>query len=218
MFPEWDEETLSTLLVANNYHVERTIETVLSMSGDTSVNVPESAVANQTSSPSQSIDQPYPAPTSHSTPYPAPAPTPAKSRNRGAKCTLPDDFLRPPGHGNGYIIADEELALMLQNELFQREVRGVLGEGVLPASSSNSQSASNTPGRRASRGGSTSNAAAGSAEEGGVMRSLANMGAATKRSLSLLAQRFKGSGAAGASGAASGRTESGNAREFRPLV
>jgi hypothetical protein len=35
MFPDWDEETLSTILVSNNYHVERTIETVLSM-GDTS--------------------------------------------------------------------------------------------------------------------------------------------------------------------------------------
>lgn len=31
MFPEWDEDTLSTILVSNNYHVENTIETVLSM-------------------------------------------------------------------------------------------------------------------------------------------------------------------------------------------
>lgn len=31
MFPDWDEETLSTILVSNNYHVENTIETVLSM-------------------------------------------------------------------------------------------------------------------------------------------------------------------------------------------
>lgn len=37
MFPEWDDETLGTLLMANNYHVERTIETILSMSGDTSI-------------------------------------------------------------------------------------------------------------------------------------------------------------------------------------
>lgn len=35
MFPEWDEETLSTILMSNNYHVEQTIETVLSM-GDVS--------------------------------------------------------------------------------------------------------------------------------------------------------------------------------------
>lgn len=34
MFPEWDEETLTTLLMSNQYHVERTIETILSMCGD----------------------------------------------------------------------------------------------------------------------------------------------------------------------------------------
>lgn len=42
MFPDWEEETLSTLLVANNYHVERTIETVLSMNGDITPNEKES--------------------------------------------------------------------------------------------------------------------------------------------------------------------------------
>ncbi len=38
MFPEWDEDTLTTLLISNNYHLERTIETVLTMSGDPNVN------------------------------------------------------------------------------------------------------------------------------------------------------------------------------------
>lgn len=37
MFPEWDKDTLETLLISNDYHVERTIETVLTMSGDTNV-------------------------------------------------------------------------------------------------------------------------------------------------------------------------------------
>lgn len=36
MFPEWDRETLSALLTSNGYHVERTIENVLSMSGEMS--------------------------------------------------------------------------------------------------------------------------------------------------------------------------------------
>ena len=40
MFPDWDEETLTTILISNNYHVERTIETVLTMSGDNNVNNP----------------------------------------------------------------------------------------------------------------------------------------------------------------------------------
>ena len=34
MFPEWDDETLGTILTSNNYHVERTIETILQMSGE----------------------------------------------------------------------------------------------------------------------------------------------------------------------------------------
>ena len=33
MFPEWDEEMLGVILESNQYHVERTIEVVLSMSG-----------------------------------------------------------------------------------------------------------------------------------------------------------------------------------------
>jgi hypothetical protein len=31
MFPEWDEETMSMLLVANNYHAERTVEAIVGM-------------------------------------------------------------------------------------------------------------------------------------------------------------------------------------------
>jgi uncharacterized SAM-binding protein YcdF (DUF218 family) len=46
MFPEWDEETLSTVLVSNNYHVERTIESVLSMCGDSTVNATPAASAS----------------------------------------------------------------------------------------------------------------------------------------------------------------------------
>lgn len=34
MFPDWEKETLTTLLISNSYHVERTIEMVLSMQGD----------------------------------------------------------------------------------------------------------------------------------------------------------------------------------------
>ena len=34
MFPEWDEEMLGVILESNQYHVERTIEVVLSMSGE----------------------------------------------------------------------------------------------------------------------------------------------------------------------------------------
>lgn len=48
MFPEWDEETLSTILMSNNYHVEQTIETVLSMGDTTGADAPS---RGSTSSP-----------------------------------------------------------------------------------------------------------------------------------------------------------------------
>lgn len=44
MFPDWDEETLSSILISNQYHVERTIETVLSMQGDSVVEPPSQEV------------------------------------------------------------------------------------------------------------------------------------------------------------------------------
>lgn len=31
MFPEWERDTLEALLVSNDYHLERTVETVLTM-------------------------------------------------------------------------------------------------------------------------------------------------------------------------------------------
>lgn len=37
MFPDWDKETLSTILTSNQYHVERTIESILAMCGDADV-------------------------------------------------------------------------------------------------------------------------------------------------------------------------------------
>lgn len=52
MFPEWDEETLGTILISNQYHVERTIENILSMCGD--VDVSPSPAVQQAPAPSQS--------------------------------------------------------------------------------------------------------------------------------------------------------------------
>lgn len=34
MFPTWDEETMKEILTSNDYHVERTIEQLLAMSGE----------------------------------------------------------------------------------------------------------------------------------------------------------------------------------------
>ena len=37
MFPEWDEASLGDILVSNGYHVERSVETILSMESSDSV-------------------------------------------------------------------------------------------------------------------------------------------------------------------------------------
>jgi hypothetical protein len=33
MFPNWDKDTLEAIMVSNDYHLERTVEAVLSMEG-----------------------------------------------------------------------------------------------------------------------------------------------------------------------------------------
>ena len=113
MFPEWDPETLSTLLESNNYHVERTIETVLALSGDAAM---------------QEEPTPAPPPTTRGVvtkvdghdvnllgleglddrkidgkPIVSPMKSqfleidskpPVDSKYRGTRCVLPDEFLR----------------------------------------------------------------------------------------------------------------------------
>lgn len=119
MFPDWDEETLSTLLISNNYHVERTIETVLAMSGDASVDMPQTQQPQPTPMPTP-VPTPapmtYPASPAHAAPQPSNPPShhhqqqrhrrpssngrsvvpPPQQRPgyRGNHCQLPDNFLR----------------------------------------------------------------------------------------------------------------------------
>lgn len=116
MFPDWDEETLAALLTSNNYHVEQTIETVLSMCGDTTTttnadptpsnhntaNMFEERVSTGSAgSAGGGYNQYYDAQQGEaqrrasrggSNNYPVPAPN--VSKYRGAPQQLPDNFLR----------------------------------------------------------------------------------------------------------------------------
>jgi len=222
MFPEWDEETLTTLLMSNQYHVERTIETILSMCGDTDVSAPASVapaptpsyVAQGNAIQSPQLRAAYPA---SSGSQPASAPPPADPRYRGVKSTLPDDFLRPPGFQTR-IYADEELALMLQNELFLREARQVLGpeydfsaqqQGRYPRNNQpNDPNRSRTNSRPVSGDGADPTAN----PDLGIMKTLSSMGTAAKSRLAALATRFRTGNQPTRNG------ETGHAREFRPLV
>jgi hypothetical protein len=151
---------------------------------------------------------------SHDRSLPYAAPSSAEFRYRGIKQDLPDGFLRPPGY-QSTIITDEELSLMLQNELFQKEVRTILGDEFMTPSGAHRSS------RGAAVDGTASGTTAGASNADlGIMKALSSMGSATKKNLTLLAQRFSAGGAtsAGAARRSSRGEETGTAREFRPLV
>lgn len=220
MFPDWDEETLTTILISNNYHVERTIESVLTMSGDTNVNsseptpapAPAPNAANNTDL--LGLNQPQeralsgdgkdaPIPQWASSEYGA-----AESRYRGRMCNLPDDFLRPPGY-SPKIIADEELALMLQNAMFRKEAQRLLGEDFVRGAQQNT-AGRNDPQRRQSRPGAGANTAQNSGDLG-IAKAFSSLGSAAKKNLSQLAERFSQSNKAS-------RRDPGAPREFKALV
>ena len=144
---------------------------------------------------------------------------------RGSACQLPDAFLRPPGHRSAArgtsdpnMLPDAELARLLQNELFQRELREHYGDqysnygGGMPPQggqpqeqvqgqgSSQGQSQMMTPnrgghGQTTGYGGgpSTSTSASTSGQEGGgksMMQRIGDMGSSMKAQLSALGRSF----------------------------
>lgn len=141
MFESWDRATIVEVFKSTNYHLERTIEMILTMDG--SIETPPPATSSTTTEAHQSTNQPS---------VPAPSRTPPETnffedfgqeldtdphstseddeistQHRGIRCQLPDDFLRAPNY-NSLTIGDEQLALMLQNEMFLREVHRTLGD------------------------------------------------------------------------------------------
>ena len=213
MFPSWDKSALSELLLSNQNHMERTVEAVLMMEDPSSVSTvnTSSASSNMNTNPSVPTDSfnssfpPIP-PSSDSRNYPSNT-TSNNTQYRGIRCTLPGDFLRPPSQYpmNDNIMADEQLALMLQNELFQREVRDALGDEFMynyirpqpnrPVGSNSGIQANNT---NSNQGGNNS------VPDLGILKGLSSVGETAKRTLSQLATKFKssnsGSGNSGNSG------------------
>ena len=108
---------------------------------------------------------------------------------RGTPCTLPDDFLRPPGwkHQTATEIGDEQLALMLQDELFRSEIESELGQGALSAWE-------NPRGGMRNNGASTrtsSGANNGNSTNGSIMSGLKDMSTNMRASLNAIALRFR---------------------------
>jgi len=130
-------------------------------------------------------------------------------RYRGRRVELPSDFLRVPGwsaQSDSATMGDEQLALMLQNELFQREVAAAMGQDFVRGMRGDPRASMGAPGSgpHAGRGGaypSQRNSYGGQGgqpgapgQEGipdmGILKGLSQMGEAAKRNLSQMAVRF----------------------------
>jgi hypothetical protein len=96
MFSDWDRENLAQVLKLNHGHMEQTIEAILRSP------VPNTKIP---SGPTE-IDSGYP----------------SQPKLRGRLVRLPDDFLQVPGPEDHHMVADEQLAAMLQDELFLQEL------------------------------------------------------------------------------------------------
>lgn len=204
MFPTWDEETMKEILTSNDYHVERTIEQLLAMSGE----IDSSELQQQQPQTERRGSNPASAPgsrrgsgNSNERPRAAPAPrmAPSGERYRGIKVDLPEPFLRPPGwKAGGTIIADEELAMMLMDEDFQRQAREILGEDFMRELEQDRRRGARqqTPQRGAPPQ---------QRRDSGIMTSLATLGSNTRSSLAQLAQRFSSTNKSANTGSAQRR-------------
>lgn len=131
MFQSWDRDTIIAIFESNGYHVERTIETILSMeqtegSQETQPNAnsqPVESLLDFAEIDLQPTRREERARGSNTIPKP-------QIGQRGMPCVLPDDFLRLPSQ-SAQCLQDEQLALLLQNELFQREIEQALGSEYL---------------------------------------------------------------------------------------
>ena len=219
--PPWSSETLDAVLRHHDGHMENTVETVLGWDcerqGDPEELVRrlkdpaaaadnDSAVNNNNSGASTPV-------TSNGTGGSGTNNT-ASTRNgrrlRGIKTDLPDDFLRipgveaPPGTELADVDADEQLARMLQDELFAEELRNnpefahlAGGRGAGAGGGGWSGASGGFPGaRRTTAGGigATSGAAATANAQPplgpAVIDRLGELGENAKRRLTLFARNF----------------------------
>jgi|MDTB01.2.fsa_nt_gb hypothetical protein len=219
MFPSYEEDVLRALLAANNNQIEHTIEQVLTMEGDSPGSGPSASaerhkpgseapqhqtedllsLGTEDKQVNQDINVGVPekgvSPVEVSV---RKAADPSMER-RGTKVTLPEDFLRAPGwRENNPTLGDEQLAIMLQNEMFQRQVAASMGENFLESmrGGNRSNASRNTGGSAAggkdssgvSRAG-TSNSS-GTVPDMGILKSLSSMSEGARRNLNALAAQF----------------------------
>lgn len=203
MFPTWDRDTLEALLSANENHLENTIENIFSMqdvyqtSSSSTSNVTQGQTYMDKFENKNNKNNSRATESKFNNDY-----RENKDGKRGIKVTLPDDFLRPPsfnrgnrsnsGPINALTIGDEQLALMLQNEIFKNQVESTLGNDFMQGIRSE-----NTQRNRQQSSFSNQSRQPSQQSEGipdmGILKGLSSMGEAAKRSLTQLALQFSNS-------------------------
>lgn len=205
MFESWDRETLMAVFESNGYHVERTIESIIGMEQPELVNQTqgENTINDEYSSGTHHHAHSEPPLTFNEPTPPVNTTSSTQGKQRGAPVQLPDDFLRLPQRGrDDAFLADEQLALMLQNELFQEQVDQLLGnefrEGLRRNPGQFQNQRRRQPQSSGGQGGTQgSNDTSGDImgiPDMGILTGLKNMGEGMKKQLNQLALNFNSKG------------------------
>lgn len=178
MFGDWDRETLGLILQSNNYQLESSIEFILasgalgaSSIGSAAAIHPDENISTRQAelnprSELELIDPSFP----------------GASTRRGVLCELPDDFLRlPNSNSSKRIVTDEEIALMMQNEIYLRAMTEVQRDRV-------ARTASGAPDAASSRRRTASKDAA--LPDMGILKGLQGVGDTVKKRFDSLTQRI----------------------------
>lgn len=199
MFESYDRETLAAVFESKGYHVERTIEAIISMEQPELAQQERQQEQQERQQESSQPDffggssavQDY----GFSESQGSPEPSRGAGKSRGAHIQLPDDFLRlPSSRVDQAFLEDEQLALMLQNELFQEQVDQVLGSS-FRNEFRNELRPNQGLRQTGSRPGQSSEQADASGDimgipDMGILTSLKGMGEGMKRQLNQLALNF----------------------------
>jgi len=225
-----------TIFESNGYHVERTIESIIGMEQPELVEItPQQPPKRERHVVQRDIfedhsyeEQPPTQPTVHSAPA---------VKHRGARVQLPDDFLRiPKQKTDALYLQDEQLALMLQNELFREQVDQLLGnpfartdpfaddlDGLRHTSNRNRQAGTRVSNsqvnaqRGAPAASSTDNTSSGDIlgiPDMGILTTLRGMGEGMRKQLNQLAVNFNTTKGNGNGGNGNNRQD----EESRPLT
>ena len=133
----------------------------------------------------------------------------AAQAKRGTNVKLPEAFLRAPGWretpaSSAGTIGDEQLAIMLQDELFRKELQQAGGMGAVLGARDSGRGTGDNNGDSRADGDSTLGGGLTPLPDMGILKGLSSLSAGARSNLNGIAQRWnaRGGGTGGTSGAA----------------